>query len=151
MDIKRFTEKAQESLAAAQSRAERGGQQQVDVEHLLAALLDQDQGLAPAILQKAGANVDGLKRRVGQELERLPRVSGDGGRTDQVYVTGRLNRLLTQAEEEARRLKDDYVSVEHLLLAMTDEVGQPAGCSRKPASRATGSWRPCRRCAATSA
>jgi hypothetical protein len=123
MDIKRFTEKAQEALAAAQQRATRRGQQQVDVEHLLAGLLEQDQGLAPAILSKAGVNVEGLKRRVEQELERLPRVSGESGGGDQVYVTGRLNRLLTQAEEEARRLKDDYVSVEHLLLAMTEEGG----------------------------
>src|SRR5438067_1994923 len=123
MDINRFTEKAQEALVAAQQRASRAGNQQVDVEHLLATLLEQDQGLAPAILRKAGVNLDGLKRRVEQELDRLPRVSGAGGGPDQVYVTGRLNRLLTQAESEAKRLKDDYVSVEHLLLAMLDDGG----------------------------
>ena len=64
MDINRFTEKAQEALLAAQQRASRAGNQQVDVEHLLATLLEQDQGLAPAILRKAGVNLDGLKRRV---------------------------------------------------------------------------------------
>src|SRR4051794_12927369 len=110
MDINRFTEKAQEALGSAQKMASRLGQQQVDVEHLLAALLDQDQGLTSAILRKADVNVDGLKRRVEQDLERLPRVSGSSGGSDQVYVTGRLNRLLTQAEEEAKRLTDEYVS-----------------------------------------
>lgn len=122
MDINRFTEKAQEALVAGQQRASRAGNQQVDVEHLLATLLEQDQGLAPAILRKAEVDVDRLKRRVEQDLERLPRVSGTGG-SDQVYVTGRLNRVLSQAETEAKRLKDDYVSVEHLLLAMLDDGG----------------------------
>jgi ATP-dependent Clp protease ATP-binding subunit ClpB len=123
MDMNRFTEKAQEALAAAQRQAVRLSHQQVDVEHLLLALLEQEQGLAAPIFQKAGASGDRLKRRVEQELERLPRVSGTWGGPEQVYVTGRLNRLLTQAEDEAKRLKDEYVSVEHLLLAMTDDGG----------------------------
>jgi ATP-dependent Clp protease ATP-binding subunit ClpB len=123
MDINRFTEKAQEALAAAQRLAARFSHQQLDVEHLLLALLDQDQGLAPAILNKAGVSVDALKLRVQRDLERLPKVSGPSGSPDQVYVSGRLNRLLAQAEDEARRLKDDYVSIEHILLAMTDDGG----------------------------
>jgi ATP-dependent Clp protease ATP-binding subunit ClpB len=123
MDMNRFTEKAQEALAAAQRQAVRLSHQQVDVEHLLLALLEQEQGLAAPIFQKAGVSGDRLKRRVEQELERLPRVSGTSGGPEQVYVTGRLNRLLTQAEDEAKRLKDEYVSVEHLLLAMTDDGG----------------------------
>ena len=123
MDFNRFTEKAQDAVRAAQSIAVRYGNQQIDVEHLLAALLDQQDGLAPAILNKAGINLEGLRRRVMQEIERLPKVSGPTGGIDQVYITGRLNRLLTQAEDEARRLKDEYVSVEHLLLAMTDDGG----------------------------
>src|SRR5207237_9190348 len=77
----------------------------------------------PAIQRKADLDVDRLKGSVDQKLARLPRVSGTGGGPDQVYVTGRLNRLLTQAESEAKRLKDDYVSVEHLLLAMLDDGG----------------------------
>jgi ATP-dependent Clp protease ATP-binding subunit ClpB len=123
MDINRFTEKAQESLAGAQRLASRLGQQQVDVEHLLLALLDQEQGLAPAILSKANVSVDALKVRVQRELERLPRVSGPSGGPEQVHVSSRLNRLLTQAEDEAKQLKDDYISVEHLLLAMTEDTG----------------------------
>jgi ATP-dependent Clp protease ATP-binding subunit ClpB len=123
MDINRFTQKSQEALSAAQSKAAQYGHQQVDVEHLLAALLEQEGGLAASIFGKADVDVQSFKRRVEQELERMPRVSGAGAAADQIYVTSRLNRLLAQAEEEAKKLKDDYVSVEHLLLAMTDDSG----------------------------
>ncbi|HEY7153938.1 MAG TPA: ATP-dependent chaperone ClpB [Gemmataceae bacterium] len=119
MDINRFTEKAQESLQNAQRLAARNGQQHVDVEHLLAALLDQEPGLASSILRKANVNLDGLKRRVQQEVERLPRVSGGSGES----VSSRLNRVLMQAEDEAKHFKDDYVSVEHLLLALIADTG----------------------------
>src|SRR5579875_3094637 len=119
MDINRFTEKSQEALQEAQRLAARGGQQYVDVEHLLAALLAQEPGLASSILRKANVNLDGLKRRVQQELERLPRVSGGGGEA----ISSRLNRLLMQAEEEAKQFKDEYVSVEHLLLALLADTG----------------------------
>ena len=123
MDFNRLTEKAQDAVRAAQSIAVRYGNQQVDVEHLLAALLEQENGLAPAILIKAGINAEGLHRGLIQEIERLPKVSGPAGGSDQVYVTGRLNRLLTQAEDEARRLKDEFISIEHLLLALTGDGG----------------------------
>src|SRR5438067_7650569 len=123
MDINRFTEKAQEALHAAQQKASRLGNQQVDVEHLLGALLEQEPGLALSILRKADINVDNLKRRVERELERFPRVSGAEGTTDQIYLTARLNRLANQAADEAKRFKDEFVSVEHLLLAMTDDGG----------------------------
>jgi len=123
MEINRFTEKAQEALSAAQSKAVRYSHQQVDVEHLLLALLEQERGLAASILTKAGLSLDTLKRRVEQELDRLPKVSSSTGAVDQIYITGRLNRLLTQAEDEAKRLKDEYISVEHLLLAMTQDGG----------------------------
>jgi ATP-dependent Clp protease ATP-binding subunit ClpB len=123
MDINRFTEKAQEALSAAQSKAVRSSHQQVDVEHLLAALLEQERGLAASILTRAHVPLDALKRRVDQELDRLPKVSGASGAADQIYITGRLNRLLTQAEDEAKRLKDQFISVEHVLLAMTEDGG----------------------------
>jgi ATP-dependent Clp protease ATP-binding subunit ClpB len=123
MDLNRFTEKAQEALSAAQTKAVRYSHQQVDVEHLLAALLEQERGLATSILNKAEINVDGLKRRLEQELERLPKVSTPTGAPDQIYITGRLNRLLAQAEDEAKKLKDDYLSVEHLLLALSEDRG----------------------------
>jgi ATP-dependent Clp protease ATP-binding subunit ClpB len=123
MDINRLTERVQEALGAAQTKAMRYGHQQVDVEHLLMALLEQERGLATSILNKAEVDADALRRRVEQELERMPKVSGPGGEAGQIYVTARLNRLLAQAEDEAKRLKDEYVSVEHMLLAMTDDGG----------------------------
>jgi ATP-dependent Clp protease ATP-binding subunit ClpB len=123
MDFNRFTEKAQDAVREAQSKAIRYGNQQVDVEHVLASLLEPEDGLAPAILNKAGLNLEGLRHRVEQELERLPKVSTPSGPPDQVLISGRLNRLLAHAEEEARRLKDEYVSIEHLLLAMTEDGG----------------------------
>jgi ATP-dependent Clp protease ATP-binding subunit ClpB len=119
MDINRFTEKSQEALQEAQRLAARGGQQYVDVEHLLAALLAPEPGLTSSILRKANVNLDGLKRRVQQELERLPRVSGGGGES----ISSRLNRLLMHAEDEAKQFKDEYVSVEHLLLALLGDTG----------------------------
>ncbi len=123
MDFNRFTEKMQDAVRAAQSIAVQHGNQQVDVEHLLLALLDQQGGLAPSILNKADVRVDALRNRVQQDIDRLPKVSGSGISPDQVYVTPRITKLLTQAEEEAKRLKDEYTSVEHVLLAATDDTG----------------------------
>jgi len=127
MDINRFTEKLQEGVKAAQSLAVRRGNQQVDVEHLLAALLEQQGGLAAAILLKVEAGPGGqagpeaLHRRMLQDLDKLPKVTGPTA-ADQIYVTPRLQKLLVGAEDEAKRLKDDYVSVEHIILAAADQV-----------------------------
>lgn len=123
MDINRFTEKAREALQGAQKLAIRMSHQQIDDEHLLLSLLDQEGGLTPAILKKAGVAPEALTIRLQRELEKLPRVSGSSGSPDNFYLTGRLNKLLTQAEDDAKKLKDEYVSVEHLLLAMTDDKG----------------------------
>src|SRR5580692_7169254 len=123
MDINRFTEKLQEAVRSAQTKAVRYGNQQIDVEHLLSTLLEQQGGLAASILEKAGVNLDTLKPRVEQELDRLPKVSGPSGAPDQIFVTARLNRLLTESEDEAKKLKDDYISVEHVLLALTEDGG----------------------------
>ncbi len=120
MDMNRFTEKAQEAILAAQRLAARKGQQQFDGEHLLLALLDQDQGLASAILSKAGVGVEALRQRAIQEIDRLPRVSGAD---DQPRPGPRFNRVVMKAEEEAKEMKDSFVSVEHLVLALIDEVG----------------------------
>jgi ATP-dependent Clp protease ATP-binding subunit ClpB len=122
MDINRCTEKAQEALRSAQGLALRGGQQQVDVEHLFLALLEQEPGLATSILRKANINLDGLKRRLEQDVARLPKVSVAQG-DDNISITGRLNRLFARAEDEAKRLKDQYVSVEHFLLALIEDAG----------------------------
>ena len=122
MDINRLTQKAQEALGSAHTKAARFGHQQVDVEHVLSSLLEQEGGLAGSIFAKAGIDQQAFLRRIEQELERLPRVSGGAG-ADQIYITARLNRLLGQADDEAKKLKDDYISVEHLILAMTDDSG----------------------------
>jgi ATP-dependent Clp protease ATP-binding subunit ClpB len=122
MDINRFTQRSQEALSAAHSMAAQNGHQQVDVEHLLAALLAQEGGLATSIFSKADVDLENFRRRVEQEIERIPRISGAAA-ADQIYITGRLTRLLAQAEEEAKKLRDDYVSVEHLLLAMSEDGG----------------------------
>jgi ATP-dependent Clp protease ATP-binding subunit ClpB len=121
MDFSRFTEKLQEAIRSAQSLASRRGQQQLDVDHLLVALLEQPSGLAPSILLKAGVNPENLHRRLIQDLDKLPRVSGTATGIDKIYVTPSLQALLTSAENEAKRLKDEYVSVEHILLAATEE------------------------------
>src|SRR6266542_2892724 len=120
MDFNRLTEKLQEATRAAQNKAVRYGHQQVDIEHLLVALLEQEGGLAPSILAKAGIAADGLKRRLEQELDRMPKVSGPTGGPEQIYITQRLNQLFTRAEDEASALKDEYLSVEHILLAVLD-------------------------------
>src|SRR5580765_5701923 len=120
MSQDRFTEKSLEALQAANRLAGKFTHQQMDVEHLLLALLDQEHGLAASILNKAEVSVDAVKIKLQRELEKLPRVSGGN---DNIGITGRLNRLLGLAEDEAKKMKDDYVSVEHLLLAMSDDSG----------------------------
>ncbi|MFO0814727.1 MAG: ATP-dependent chaperone ClpB [Gemmatales bacterium] len=120
MNPNKLTEKSQEALQAAQGLALRRRHQQMDVEHLFLALLEQEEGLAPALLAKLGANPKSLVSRLEAELDKTPKVSGGD---DQVYVAGRLNRLMANAEDEAKKLKDDFVSVEHLLLAMMNDTG----------------------------
>ena len=121
MDINKLTQKSQEAVQAAQAKAMKLGHVEVDGEHLLAALLEQEGGLVPRLLQKMDVAVESLAAALKKELERRPSVSGPGTEPGKIYVTQRLNRLLLKAEEEARRLRDDYVSVEHLLLALIEE------------------------------
>jgi len=127
VDINRLTEKAQEALRTAQGEAIRMGHQQLDVEHLLLALLDQEGGLGTSILDKAGVDVRIVRQHVEADLGKLPKVSGATGGVGDVNITARLNRLLVQAEDEARQLKDEYISVEHILLAMIDDRSGAAG------------------------
>ncbi|MSQ94797.1 MAG: ATP-dependent chaperone ClpB [Gemmataceae bacterium] len=120
MDQNRFTEKSLEALQAATRLAAKFNHQQMDVEHVLLALLDQEHGLAVSILNKAEVSVDAVKIKLQREVDKVPRVSGG---SDQIGITSRLNRLLGLADDEAKKMKDDYVSVEHLLLAMLDDSG----------------------------
>ncbi|MGD8987211.1 MAG: ATP-dependent chaperone ClpB [Syntrophobacterales bacterium] len=128
MDPNKLTQKSQEALHDAQNKAVRFGHQEVDGEHLLLALLEQAEGLIPRLFNKMDVPVDALKEEVEAELQKLPSVSGPGTEAGKIYVTQRLNRILMKAEEEAKRLKDEYVSVEHLALALVEEgSGTAAG------------------------
>jgi len=124
MDMNRLTQKSQEALHDAQTKALRFGHSQVDGEHLLLALLEQPDGLTPRLLAQAGADPEELRERLEQELSRRPRVSGPGAEPGQVMITQRLSRLLDAADREAKRLKDEYVSIEHLVAALLDEGRQ---------------------------
>ncbi|KUG29532.1 clpb protein [hydrocarbon metagenome] len=121
MDMNAFTQKSQQALSEAQAVAVRLGHQQVDAEHLLLALLQQDQGLVPRLLEKAGYNAASYTAKLEEELARLPRVSGPGSQPGSIYVTPRLNEALVRAQDLAKSLKDEYVSVEHVFLALLDE------------------------------
>jgi ATP-dependent Clp protease ATP-binding subunit ClpB len=121
MDLNKFTEKSQAALMEAQAIATRNQHQAVDVEHLALALLEQEGGLIPRLVEKAGVSPDLLKTKIQEALDRIPRVSGDTMTGQGLYVTQRLNKLLVTAQDEAKKLKDEYVSVEHLVLAMFSE------------------------------
>jgi ATP-dependent Clp protease ATP-binding subunit ClpB len=121
MDLTKFTEKSQAALMEAQAIATRNHHQAVDVEHLTLALLEQEEGLVPRLFEKAGVSPELLRTRVQEALEHIPRVSGDTVTDQGLYVTQRLNKLLVTAQDEAKKLKDEYVSVEHLVLAMFAE------------------------------
>jgi len=119
MQIEKFTLKAQEALQEAKAIAERRNHQQIDVEHLLLALLEQKEGIVVPILQKLGANTDLIVSQLEGELSRIPKVTGGGA--GQVYLSSRLNEILNAAWKEAERLMDEYLSTEHLLIAIADE------------------------------
>jgi ATP-dependent Clp protease ATP-binding subunit ClpB len=121
VDLNRLTQKSQEALHDAQTIALRFGHTEVDGEHLLLALLDQPDGLVPRLLAASGVDPDRLRGELEAELSRRPRVSGPGAAPGQVFVTQRLSRLFDAAEREAKRLKDEYVSVEHLVIAFVEE------------------------------
>ncbi len=112
----RFTEKAQEALQEAAELAREHGNQAVEREHLLLALVRQTDGVARTLLQRAGASVQALEPALVSDIERFPKVSGGG----QPYLGDALSKALEGAEREAERLKDEYISTEHLLLALTD-------------------------------
>jgi ATP-dependent Clp protease ATP-binding subunit ClpB len=123
MDLNRFTQKSQEALTEAQNKAIRLNHQEIDVEHLLLALLEQPEGLIPRLFNKLDIPLDTIQAKVETELNRRPRVTGPGSTPNSIVVTNRLRKVLLQAEDEAKRLKDDYVSVEHIALAMLSETG----------------------------
>ncbi|MBU3065751.1 ATP-dependent chaperone ClpB [Nocardia sp. NEAU-G5] len=126
-----LTEKSQEALRDAQSLALENHNTEVGADHLLLALLDQPDGLVGRLLDRADVDVATLRRRVAEAIARQPKVSGTGGSAP-VHTSRALNEVLVAAGREAERLKDEYISVEHLLLAMCDSG------SRNPAGRLLG-------------
>ena len=121
MRPEKLTVKSQEALQNAQSLAERRSHQAIDAEHLLMALVGQKEGLALSLLQKLGIPPAALFDRVEKALNRVPQVTGSAG---QAYITPRLKKLIEAAEKEAESLKDEYVSIEHLLIAMAADAGE---------------------------
>ncbi|MCH8475275.1 MAG: ATP-dependent chaperone ClpB [Opitutales bacterium] len=123
MNLQKLTEKSREALNEAQQQARRRSHNEVDTLHLLQALLEQEQGLVPSLLRKMEITPNALQLANERELERLPKVSGSVD-TSKIYVSQAVNDALTKAEGLAKSMKDEYVSVEHLFLALT-EVARP--------------------------
>ena len=117
MDLQRFTQKSQEALQAAQSSAIRRGNTEVDIEHLVVALLEQQGGLIPRLFEKMDIPLEPFVAAIEKEIEKRPSVLGPGIEPGKVFLTQRLGQSFVKAEEEAKRLKDEYVSTEHLMLA----------------------------------
>ncbi len=128
LDPNRLTQKCQEALHEAQSIAVKRGHQEVDREHLLLALVRQEGGLIPRLFDKMNRPPDVVASELDRKLDKRPSVQGSSGEAGKVYVTQRLNQALVDAEAQAKRLKDEYVSVEHLVLVMIEEGDAgPAG------------------------
>ncbi|MFA5353607.1 MAG: Clp protease N-terminal domain-containing protein, partial [Thermodesulfovibrionales bacterium] len=125
MRLDKLTVKSQEALQEAQGLAERKGNQQVDVEHLLSALLTDEEGICFQILRRIGVDMAGLRAEVDREIERFPKVSG-ATPMGQLYISPRLKTVLEKAYEEAQHLTDEFISVEHLLLAIANTPGTAA-------------------------
>ncbi|MBL8735590.1 MAG: ATP-dependent chaperone ClpB [Planctomycetes bacterium] len=118
MDIQKFTQKSQEALQLAQTKAVQFGHQQVDPKHLVLALVEPADGLVRRLLQRMDVLPDVLQAAVEHELLKLPKVSGPGFAADKIYLNQELAQALTSAEQQAQKMRDDYVSVEHLFLSL---------------------------------
>ncbi|MBM4014494.1 MAG: ATP-dependent chaperone ClpB [Planctomycetes bacterium] len=123
MNPQKFTESVQTALQSAQAEATKRGQQAIEVEHLALALLRPDDGLAAQLFARMGAERGALLGQLERTVDRMPRVAGPGSEPGQVYVSQRLSRLLVDADERRKKMNDDYVSVEHLVLALLEEKG----------------------------
>ena len=128
MRFDRFTERAQDAAQRAAEIIQRYGHNQIDTEHLLLALLEQPDGVTPQILEKLNVNVDLLSQRLDAVLRSSPKASIYGQGTGQIFITPRVKRVIDLANEEANRLKDEYISTEHVFLAIiTAEHNTNAG------------------------
>jgi ATP-dependent Clp protease ATP-binding subunit ClpB len=123
MDMNRMTVKLQEALQSASALAMRRGHQGIDVEHLLLALLEQEQGIATSLLEQAGVSPAAVRQAADQALAKVAQVQGPGAAPGQIHLTPRLGAILTKAETQMKELRDEFISVEHIVLAMVDEGG----------------------------
>ena len=122
MNAQKFTQKSLEAIQNAQSSAIEFGNQMIEQQHVLLALLEQEGGLAPQLLTKMGVDADAMTQEARRAVNDLPRVSGAGREPDKIYIASDTDRMLVEAEKTAERMKDEYVSVEHLLLAMAEHA-----------------------------
>lgn len=123
MDMNRMTVKLQEALQSASALAMRRGHQGIDVEHLLLALLEQERGIAASLFEQAGVSPAAVRQAAEQTLSKVPQVQGPGSAPGQIHLTSRLAALLTKAEDQMKELHDEFLSVEHIVLAMVEEGG----------------------------
>ena len=121
MDMNRMTIKLQEALQSASALAMRRGHQGIDVEHLLLALMEQEGGIAGSLLEQAGVSPAAVRQAAEQALTKVAQVHGPGAAPGQIHLTPRLSSLLTKAEDRMKELRDEFVSVEHMILAMVEE------------------------------
>ena len=127
MNMNQLTQKTIEALQNAQRLAVEYSNQAVEQEHLLAALAQQEQGLIPQLLTTLGADPNAFAQAALQKVEALPRVTGTGRDPEKVYISGDLDRALNAAEQQAKQMKDEYISVEHVFLGMLQRPGKAAG------------------------
>ena len=128
MNAQKFTQKSLEAIQEAQNIALEHNNMQIEQEHLVCALLEQNDGLIPQLMKKMGIEPDALLHAVAQRVESLPGVTGPGRESGKIYVSGDVDQNLIAAEREAERMKDEYVSVEHIMLAILEKPN--AGMSR---------------------
>ena len=120
MNIQKFTQKSLEAIQLAQDAALQRGNMQISQEHLCYALLTQEGGLIPQLLTRMGADPGALERQLIQEMDKIPGVSGPGRESGKIYVSPEVDKMLINAEKQAAHMKDDYVSVEHVMLAVLE-------------------------------
>ena len=118
MDLNRFTQKSMEAIQAAQSLAVDNGNQQVCQAHLLLALLQQKDGLIGQLIDRMGVPVDSFTSALSGAVGALPKVSGTAREADKIYISQALDQALNAAEKQAAQMKDDFVSVEHVMLGL---------------------------------
>lgn len=121
MNTNNFTQKTVEALQAAQSLAVEHQNQALEPEHLAAALASQENGLVPQLLQKLGVEPGNFAAAAAQKVARLPHVTGSGREPDKIYISQAADKVLQAAQSQAAAMKDEYVSVEHLFLALLEQ------------------------------